>query len=45
MFSKKNKAIVDLDVEYRDLQNNVYAKATKTIYIADRNYYEEKLKK
>ena len=42
---QKNKAIVDLDVEYRDLQNNVYAKATKTIYIADRNYYEEKLKK
>lgn len=42
---QNNKSVVNLEVEYRDLENNVYAKAVKTIYIADRNYYESKLKK
>ncbi|MFC4891715.1 PaaI family thioesterase [Pseudofrancisella aestuarii] len=35
----KNKAVVELPVEYRDLDNNIYAKATKTIYIADKVYF------
>lgn len=37
--------LVTMPVEYQDLDGNVYAKATKTIYIADREYYTNRKKK
>ncbi|API86766.1 PaaI family thioesterase [Francisella uliginis] len=40
----KNKSIVSLPVCYEDLEKNIYAKATKTIYIADREYFNNKKK-
>jgi acyl-coenzyme A thioesterase PaaI-like protein len=40
----KNKSVITLPVEYQDLDGNIYAKATKTIYIADRAYFENKNK-
>ncbi|ASG68286.1 hypothetical protein fh0823_12590 [Francisella halioticida] len=39
----KNKSIVSLPVCYEDLQKNIYAKAIKTIYIADREYFNNKI--
>lgn len=38
----KNKCVVTLPVQYEDLSGNVYAKATKTIYIADKEYFQRK---
>ncbi|GAB4223544.1 MAG: DUF4442 domain-containing protein [Francisella sp.] len=35
----KNKSIVSLPVRYEDNNKNIYAEATKTIYIADREYF------
>ncbi|MED7818864.1 MULTISPECIES: PaaI family thioesterase [unclassified Francisella] len=39
-----NKAIISLPVCYVDSKKNIYAKATKTIYIADREYFYKKNK-
>lgn len=39
----KNKAVINLDVEYTDLDcKHIFAKATKTIYIADKEYFDSK---
>lgn len=39
----KNRTVIDLDVEYTDLEcRHIYAKATKTIYIADKEYFDNK---
>ncbi|WP_150467374.1 PaaI family thioesterase [Francisella sp. SYW-9] len=38
----KNKSVISLPVCYQDLEKNIYAKATKTIYIADREYFYNK---
>jgi acyl-coenzyme A thioesterase PaaI-like protein len=41
----KNRAVIELSVEYTDLDNkNIYARASKTIYIADKEYFENKNK-
>ena len=42
--STKNKSVITLPVEYKDTDGNIYAKATKTIYIADKVYFENKNK-
>ena len=42
--STKNKSVITLPVEYHDTDDNIYAKATKTIYIADKVYFENKNK-
>lgn len=38
----RGKSVVCLDVAYEDLEGNLYAKATKTIYIADKEYFDKK---
>ena len=40
----KNKSVISLPVCYEDADNNIYAKANKTIYIADREYFNNKQK-
>ncbi|APC91577.1 MULTISPECIES: PaaI family thioesterase [Francisella] len=40
----KNKSVISLPVCYEDTDNNIYAKANKTIYIADREYFNNKKK-
>ncbi len=42
--STKDKSVINLPVEYKDTNRNTYAKATKTIYIADIQYYLNKNK-
>ncbi|MFT4694731.1 MAG: acyl-coenzyme A thioesterase PaaI-like protein [Francisella sp.] len=42
--STKNKSVITLPVEYKDTDGNIYTKATKTIYIADKVYFENKNK-
>lgn len=37
----KNKSVISLPVCYEDADNNIYAKANKTIYIADREYFNK----
>ena len=39
---KKGRTVVSLPVKYEDLEGNIYAKAIKTIYIADKDYYQNK---
>ena len=41
----KKRHVVKLPVQYEDLQGNIYAKATKTVYIADKEYFKNKKKK
>lgn len=38
----RNKTVVNFSVAYEDLEGNIYAKATKTIYIADKEYFDKK---
>ncbi len=38
----KNKAVLDFAVQYEDLDGNIYAKAVKTIYIADKEYFDNR---
>ncbi|MDE4996975.1 hypothetical protein NAH08_13190, partial [Francisella tularensis subsp. holarctica] len=40
----KNKSVVSLPVCYEDTDNNIDAEATKTIYIADREYFNSRKK-
>ncbi|OEZ33217.1 hypothetical protein AS144_04315 [Francisella endosymbiont of Amblyomma maculatum] len=40
----KNKSVINLPVCYEDADNNIYAKVNKTIYIADREYFNNKQK-
>ncbi|MDE4978273.1 hypothetical protein NAI52_11435, partial [Francisella tularensis subsp. holarctica] len=40
----KNKSVVSLPVCYEDTDNNIYSEATKTIYIADREYVNSRKK-
>ncbi|AEE26271.1 PaaI family thioesterase [Francisella hispaniensis] len=40
----KNKSVISLPVCYEDTDNNIYAEATKTIYIADREYFNNRKK-
>lgn len=40
--AKNGRYFITLPVEYKDLDGNIYAKATKTIYIATKEHYNKR---